>query len=279
MVMVAMEPFESPERRLVDDELALSFLPKGARRMIGLARWRPLRHALVATSEAAAPGAWGGILCRKKYMDQKLSEAIAAGLDSLVILGSGFDTRACRVTAPSGIPGYEIDLPENIAAKRKAIEAVLGRVPDEVALIPFDFETADLSAALADRGLRHGGRTLFIWEGVTQYLSEQAMRRTLASLSSIAGPGSRLAFTYVLGDFIAGAKLYGSEKLYRRFVEGYRIWHYGLMPAAVSGFLAEYGWTECEQFGRAEYIENYLKPIGRHLAVMEIERACLAEKR
>jgi len=43
--------------------------------------------------------------------------------------------------------------------------------------------------------------TLFIWEGVTQYISEEVVHRTLAFVGKSA-PGSILVFTYVLKSII-----------------------------------------------------------------------------
>jgi O-methyltransferase involved in polyketide biosynthesis len=49
-----------------------------------------------------------------------------------------------------------------------------------------------------------------VWEGVTQYLTENAVRATMAALEP-AAPGSALAFTYVHRDFIDGVNLYGAK--------------------------------------------------------------------
>ncbi|MFD2351003.1 class I SAM-dependent methyltransferase [Nonomuraea ferruginea] len=48
---------------------------------------------------ARAGGVWGGVLCRKRYADDKVAEAFGAGIEQLVVLGAGLDTRACRADA------------------------------------------------------------------------------------------------------------------------------------------------------------------------------------
>ena len=89
-------------------------------------------------------------------------------------------------------------------------------------------------------------RTLFIWEGVTQYLTEDAVRATLGALQA-APAGSRLVFTYVRRDFIDGVNMYGAAMLYKRFRQRQQVWKFGLNPDEVAGFIAEYGWQLVEQ--------------------------------
>jgi O-methyltransferase involved in polyketide biosynthesis len=43
----------------------------------------------------------------------------------------------------------------------------------------------------------------------------------------------------------------------RRFVTQNLVWRFGLRPGEVAGFLRDYGWTEREQVGPAEYAERY----------------------
>jgi O-methyltransferase involved in polyketide biosynthesis len=51
-----------------------------------------------------------------------------------------------------------------------------------------------------------------------------------------------------------------------------------LHPEAVAGFLAEYGWRECEQVGPRDYNARYLHPAGRQMTASAIERAVYAER-
>ena len=91
-------------------------------------------------------------------------------------------------------------------------------------------------------------------------------------------PGSGLAFTFVRKDFLNGQAMYGAEAAYQDFVVKQGLWKFGLHPEQVAGFLAEYGWRECEQVGPDEYADRYLEPAGRTLTASEIERAVYAER-
>ena len=70
----------------------------------------------------------------------------------------------------------------------------------------------ELGAVLAAHGYPASRRTFFIWEAVTQYLSEDGIRATFNFLAQ-AAPGSRLAFTYIRKDFIDGQARVGQGRL------------------------------------------------------------------
>jgi methyltransferase (TIGR00027 family) len=276
MVQAAIEHYEPPERRLVSDDLALSMLPAGQRAMVRAMRWPLLRRLTISAGERAVPGSWSLITSRKRYIDDKLDEALP-NIDSVVVLGAGLDTRAYRLARRSDIPVFEVDLPVNIARKQAAVQRALGAQPASVHLVPLDFETDDLIGALTERGYRPDARTFFIWEGVTQYLTEDAVRATLGALRA-APPGSRLVFTYVRRDFIDGVNMYDAAMLYKRFRQRQQVWCFGLDPDEVSEFVAEYGWRLVEQAGPDYFLRNYIEPTGRNLAASQLEWSAYAQK-
>ena len=71
MVLSAVEQHEPPGRRLVDDELAASFLPLPGRGFVAATRWTPVRHAVIGASERSGPGLWANIACRKRFIDER----------------------------------------------------------------------------------------------------------------------------------------------------------------------------------------------------------------
>jgi methyltransferase (TIGR00027 family) len=276
MVQAAIEQYEPPERRLVDDDLALSMLPAGQRAVVRAMRWPLLRRLTVSAGERTVPGSWSLIACRKRYIDDKLDEALE-NIDSVVVLGAGMDTRACRLARRSDIRVFEVDLPINIERKKAAVQRALGGVPASIDLVPVDFERDDLIGALTGRGYRLDARTFFIWEGVTQYLTEDAVRATLRALQ-VTAAGSRLVFTYVRRDFVDGVNMYDAAILYKRFRQRQQVWHFGLDPDEVAAFIAEYGWQLVEQAGPDYFVRNYIEPTGRRLAASQLEWSAYAEK-
>ena len=279
MVLAAVEQNEPPGRRLVDDDLAELFLPAPLRWLVGATRWGPARRLMIRGSEFTGPGLWVNMACRKHFIDDKLNTALSdiKAIDAVVILGAGLDTRPYRLTRQVRVPVFEADFPVNIARKAKAVRRVLSEPPLSVRLVALDFERDDLLTALAEHGYHTDYRAFFIWEGVTQYLTEAGVRRTLEGLRPAAS-GSRLAFTYVRRDFIDGTNRYGTRTLYRNMRERRQIWRFGLEPDAVAHFIAEYGWRLVEQAGPDEFVERYVQPTGRNLPASQLEWAAYAEK-
>jgi methyltransferase (TIGR00027 family) len=277
MSAIAIEQYHPERQRLVQDGLAIQFLPPGLRLLAKLNRWPPVRALMFNVTEKRAQGVWGGVLCRKRFIDDKLLEAMSAGIQAVVILGAGLDTRAYRLAALRTVPVFEVDLPENTDYKRAKLEELYGSVPTHVTLVPFDFESYDLAGVLASQGYQIEHKSCFIWEAVTQYLTEEGVRKTFGCLAQ-AKSGSRLVFTYIRKDFIDGTVRYGLDTLYQVYRVKRQLWHFGLEPKQVPAFLGEYAWRELEQVGSQEYTSRYLKPIEREVSVMEIERAVCAEK-
>jgi methyltransferase (TIGR00027 family) len=118
------------------------------------------------------------------------------------VLGAGLGTRGTRLAAPRNIPAFEVGLAENLALKRQRLHAIHGTSPTNPVLVAVDFERDDLADRLAQSGFSLDRSTMFIWEGVTQYLTEPAVRSTLAVLEA-ASSGSSLIFT-VRADFLDG---------------------------------------------------------------------------
>ena len=275
-MLSAIEHRELPGRRLVDDDLAARFLPVRLRLLVGLARVAALRRAALAAMERSGPGIWASIVCRKRFIDERLSDPVNE-FDTVVVLGAGLDTRAYRIARHSELPVFEVDQQINIERKAAVVQRVLGAAPASVHLVPVDFEHDELIPALQKQGYRTSGRTFFIWEGVTQYLTPAAVRATLRQLSH-AAPGSRLIFTYIRQDFIDGTQQYGADALYRRFRQDSQLWKSGLVPQEVGELLAGYGWRLVEQAGPSYFRDTYIRPTGRILSASPIEWTALAER-
>ncbi|HXY64694.1 MAG TPA: SAM-dependent methyltransferase [Mycobacterium sp.] len=276
MVLVAIEQHEPPDRRLVDDDLAARFLPASTRWLVAATRPTLLRRLLVAATERSGPGLWTNFACRKRYIADKITEALG-DIDAVVVLGAGLDTRAYLLARQTHIPIFEVDQPVNIQRKAAAVRRVVGKIPSSVRLVSLDFERDDVLTVLAEHGYRTDYRTFFIWEAVTQYLTADAVDATLESLRPAAS-GSRLVFTYVRRDFIDGVNFYGAKQLYRRFRQRQQLWRFGLQPDEVAAFLGGHGWRLVEQLGAEQIVQRYVEPTGRDLTASQVEWSAYAEK-
>lgn len=274
--MVAVEQNFPEGQRIIFDGLAYAILPLSARVFVRILQPAWARDWLVRLAEKASPGIYGGMLCRKRYIDEKLLASVNE-IGAVVNLGAGFDTRAYRLPELAKVPVWEVDQAENIAAKRFRLLKLFGAVPRHVILVAIDFDHKELGAALSTDGFTIDIPTFFNWEAVTQYLAESAVRATFDFLAK-AAKGSRLAFTYIRKDFIDGKTLYGQKNLFKRFVEK-RVWVFGMEPEGLADFLSLYGWCLIEDLEYGALAERYVKPTRRNLSSTPIERVALAEKR
>ena len=276
--IVAVEQYESSEQRIIHDNLAAKIMPANYQLLLKLLRFQTLRNWLINATEKEIEGSWNGFLCRKRYIDEMAAAAVKNGsVEAIVNLGAGFDTRVYRLPALATVPVWEVDQPVNVTAKQKGLHKALGNIPAHVTLVPINFITQDLAKVLNENGYAGDKPTFFIWEAVSQYLTETAVRQTFAFLAQ-AITGSQITFTYVLKDFIEGKNLYRSEKFYEKMVVKDKIWHFGFTPAEVADFLNEYGWRLIEDISYEEIGKRYLEHTGRDLPAMVIERMVYAEK-
>lgn len=143
-----------------------------------------------------------GVRLRTKFLDECVREGLMAGLDQVVLLGAGFDARGLRMTEMETRRAtvFEVDTPEQLARKRRALAAAGIRLPERIVHVPFDFDTPDfdveLGGALEMAGFRAGAGALFVWEGVIGYIDDAAIEQSLRFMASAGGPRSRVAFTF-----------------------------------------------------------------------------------
>lgn len=277
MYIAATEQLLPPGKRIVDDPLAPSVLDGVTRLFFTMSKWAWLRCQMFKATERKGPGVWGGVLGRKRFIREAIDGAVADGIEALVVLGAGYDTNALRVATDFGLPAFELDQPENVTPKRSILEKTFSSLPEGLHLIPIDFETRDPGEVLAANGHDPNARTLFVWEGVTQYLTAPAIDKSLDFLSH-AAMGSRLVFTYVPKDFIDGTNMYDAAPIYDHIVVRNRLWHFGVMPEDVEALVQPHGWHVLEDVGAGDYRQRYFAPAGRDLPIMKIERTVIAEK-
>jgi methyltransferase (TIGR00027 family) len=171
-----------------------------------------------------------------------------------------------------------VDHPATQVFKRKRLTRMLGTLPSHVVFVPIDFDHQDLGVAMAAAAFRTGVRTFFIWEGVTQYITAEAVDATLSYVSRTASPGSRIVFTYIhRGVTDNSVPFPGADKLTSAARTLGAPWITGFYPDELPGYLATRGLTIVEHVGASDYQARYLNPLSRRLNVFEIERVVLAE--
>jgi methyltransferase (TIGR00027 family) len=269
-MMKALEADTPAGERLFDDAVLARLLPAPARALLATG---PVRRWLVRAIERSNPGLFGGFVLRTRHLDEVTRRAVRDGATSFVVLGAGFDTRAYRLPELGAARVFEVDQGEVVRKKRAAL-ARAGVPSERVTFVPIDFESEDVAERLAAAGWDRASRTLFLLEGVTQYVAREGVLAVLR-FAAKAAPGSEVAFTYVPIDVIEGRSKRMGIEVSRRFVSR-RIWVTGFDPETLRSELAALGLDLVEDVGAAEYEARYLAPIGRKLPVFEIERIAVA---
>jgi methyltransferase (TIGR00027 family) len=245
--------FRALERRLpqplFDDPWAGRFL-RGRYR---LAAALPAR-AVARLIDRRWPGPRAAVCVRTRYFDDAIRQQCADGLDQLVILGAGFDSRAERLPALHRIRVFEVDHPATQALKREAMRAA----GERAVYVPLDFRHGSLEAGLAAAGLAPGLRTLFLWEGVTNYLDDASVDATLRAVARL---GSGLLFTYVDRALLDGSVEFEGGARSLAHVRGLgEPFTFGLRPAELAGYLRERGLALLEDLSLADAASLYYGP-------------------
>jgi methyltransferase (TIGR00027 family) len=193
-------------------------------------------------AEWRGPGVNGFLVARERYIDDVLQAFLAQGLRQLVILGAGYDSRPYRFDLPAELKTFEVDHPATQSDKLVRLRSIFGEVPEHVRYVSIDFNTQTLAERLLESGYDPHLKTLFIWQGVTMYLSAEAVDATLAFVVHHAGPGSAIVFDYIYRDVLEGARGHsevGGMRRYRFMIgEGLT---FGITEGTIEAFLRQRG--------------------------------------
>jgi len=266
------------EKRLFEDPYSEKLLTPFYKFFIFLMRSPKIFDFLMKWREKSTPGVMGWLFCRFRYIDDVLKDSIAKkGLESVVNLGAGYDCRAYYIPGIERVRYFEVDYPTVIEKKKAKMKKILGKLPDHVIYVPVDFEKQSLDTELKKAGYNLTSKTLFISEGVTQYISKEANDNTMKYVAQ-AAPGSNIVFTYILKSFIEGKNIHKDIKtMYKLVVKRYKLWIYGLDPKDISDYLSKYNLSLVEDIGSREMKERYMKKVNLGLDVFEMERIALAK--
>jgi methyltransferase (TIGR00027 family) len=255
----ALETREPAREPLFRDPFAARFLPPALARALRLAGVRLLRGLLERYADWRAPGARSSAIARTRFIDDVVRAAVGEGLRQLVLLGAGYDCRAHRLPELRDTIVFEVDRAETQAAKRKGIESAreLGARSD-VRYVAVDFGKDDLTGSLRSAGWDSTRASIFVWEGVTNYLTEAGVAKVLG-LVGAAAPRTVLVFTYVHRGVIDGTMQFdGADKLLRNVRTLGEPWTFGLRPDEIEDFLARFDLRLEEDVGADEYRRRHL---------------------
>lgn len=128
------------------------------------------------------------VISRTLYFD-RIVRRVVGEVDQFVVLGAGYDTRAYGETRREGLVCFELDQDSTQRLKVASLAAA-GIDAAHVTFVQVDFSHEDAFEQLREAGYDPTKKTLFLWEGVTLYLAEEDVRRTLRAVREHSAPGS-----------------------------------------------------------------------------------------
>jgi methyltransferase (TIGR00027 family) len=253
----AIESSLPPERRLFEDPYAKRFLGPRLGLVASVCGLPLVSDIVTRFIDRRWAGARSSAVARTRFIDDAICDAVAGGIEQLVILGAGFDSRAYRLRNLRNVIVFEVDHPSTSAAKQRVIRRVLPSVPKTVRFVATDFREGGLDSAMQEAGYSKQAKTFILWEGVTTYLSADAVDVTLRWCAKAAA-GSELLFTYVHRAVIdAPDDFAGTERLFAALRAAGEEWQFGIDPLELEGFLSARGFRLEQDTGSAEYRARY----------------------
>lgn len=168
-------------------------------RAVGLDFFTKLADGEVELPDDGEPGGPAflatSIAVRTRFFDDFFSDAGAAGIRQAVILASGLDSRAYRLSWSDGTVVYEIDQPQVIEFKSATMASIGATTATEHRTVGIDLRD-DWPKALRDSGFDVSQPTAWSAEGLLVYLPPDAQDRLFDDITALSAPGSRLATEY-----------------------------------------------------------------------------------
>lgn len=211
----AIETMQPAGQRLIDDPYARHFVRR--RRFRARMATPSLARLTRRVFDRRYPGYMAIILLRNRYHEDAVAQARADGIDQIVLLGAGYDTTAFRLDF-GGATVFEVDAPPTQQAKRRIVTSAGLHPRGAVVYVPCDFEHDELADALALGGFDATRPCLVAWFGVSYFLTQAAVERTLADVAALSASGSRLVWDHMDPAVVDGTTPFVGARRARRIV-------------------------------------------------------------
>ena len=272
----ALESKRPTSDRLFSDPFAIHFLDRRLKRVVKASNLPLFKTYLKKIIQKKIPGGFSSGIARTRYIDDLLSFTIRNGVRQVIILGAGFDTRASRLEFLKSVPVIEIDHPNTSNYKIDVYKTQIGILPQNVTYCQIDFNKESLEDLDMKNLFNFDTPTTIIWEGVTNYLTVNAVDNSFAFISKFPS-GSFVVFTYVHKQVLDNPSLFiGAEKLLKDLEGIEERWTFGFLPDELPGYLSNFGLVLVEDLGATEYRQKYLP--GRTEKGYEFYRVAMAQK-
>ena len=190
-----IETLAKSDKRVINDPYADRFV-------IGAGFIKLMGHKFsVWLGNKLAPGLHEHLIARTRFIDELIEEAATTGAEQYVILGAGYDLRAHRLDLPSSLRVFEVDQAEVQARKRSKLPENLTN-SENVTYVAVDFTHQSLAEQLTAAGFDIGKPTVFTLEGVSQYITKEAVSSTIEELATLIQTTSSTFFISYVDELL-----------------------------------------------------------------------------
>ena len=190
-----IETLAKSDKRVINDPYADRFV-------IGAGFIKLMGHKVsVWLGNKLAPGLHEHLIARTRFIDDLIEKAATTGAEQYVILGAGYDLRAHRLDLPSSLRVFEVDQAEVQARKRSKLPENLTN-SENVTYVSVDFTHQSLAEQLTAAGFDIGKPTVFTLEGVSQYITKEAVSSTIEELATLIQTTSSTFFISYVDELL-----------------------------------------------------------------------------
>ena len=145
------------------------------------------------------------------------------------------------------------------AHKKKLLKKAAIELPNGLVFAPIDFHTDDLQKVLYKAGYDPTKKTLFLWEGVSMYLEEQAVTDMLKFVSEKSAPESKIAFDYFDKAILEeNFDSYGAKEIAAEVKKSGEPFKFGIDPQEIEQFTQDHGFRLASLMTPLQMEKDYL---------------------
>lgn len=237
------------------DHLSRQFLNTG----FSFALRGGLPNVMKVFYDLITPGIYLYLHLRTRHIDAILEAEIKQGIDQLVILGAGYDSRAYRYQPKlKNVRVFELDHPATATLKQQRIKR-WGGDSSHVTYVNIDLMDGSLHSKLTESGFDFTARSFILCEGLLYYIPHDAVVRIMECVARTAN-GSSLVFDYVLKSVYENrTSAYGAKELFRYVEHKKEPIKFTLDLNEVSDFLRPYGLHTVSNAEATSLTDQYLR--------------------
>ena len=190
-----IETLAKSDKRVINDPYADRFV-------MGAGFIKLMGHKFSAWfGKKLAPGLHEHLIARTRFIDDLIEKSANSGAEQYVILGAGYDLRAHRLDLPSSLRIFEVDQAEVQARKRSKLPENITNAAN-VTYVTVDFTHQSLAEQLTAAGFDKGKPTIFTLEGVSQYITKEAVSSTIEELATLIETTSATFFLSYVDELL-----------------------------------------------------------------------------